>query len=108
MIEIIDADSCTSCNICVRVCPSNVFDIMAGAPPIIARQDDCQTCFMCEVYCPDDALYVHPNAEGPTGISAEEVSGLGLFGSYRRNIGWSKATQQLRASDMSYKFLGKG
>ena len=34
--------------------------------PVIARQEDCQTCFLCEIYCPTDALYVAPNAEGPT------------------------------------------
>ncbi len=62
MIEIIDNARCTGCNICVRACPTNVFDVSAsgeaGAAPVIARQGDCQTCFMCELYCPEDALYV--------------------------------------------------
>ena len=51
MIEVIDAASCTSCDICVNVCPTNVFDKTDGVP-VIARQSDCQTCFLCELYCP--------------------------------------------------------
>ena len=42
MIEIVSAERCTACNICVKVCPTNVFDIVQGKPPTIARQDDCQ------------------------------------------------------------------
>ena len=51
MIEVIDAERCTSCDICVNVCPTNVFDKTDGIP-VIARQSDCQTCFLCELYCP--------------------------------------------------------
>ena len=55
---------------------------------MIARQDDCQTCFLCEIYCPTDALYVAPNAEGPTAVSEAEIEAAGLFGSYARALGW--------------------
>ncbi len=89
MIEIVSSARCTACNICVRVCPANVFDIVPGAPPVIARQDDCQTCFLCEIYCPADALYVAPHAEGPAAITEEEVERRGLFGSYSRALGWA-------------------
>ncbi len=88
MIEIVSPSRCTACNICVRVCPSNVFDIVPGAAPEIARQDDCQTCFMCEIYCPQDALYVAPNAEGPVAVTEDEVERRGLFGSYAKALGW--------------------
>ena len=67
MIEIVSARRCIACDICVKVCPANVFDAMPDAPPVIARQADCQTCFLCEIYCPTDALYVAPGAEGPAG-----------------------------------------
>lgn len=90
MIEIVSDSRCTACNICVRACPANVFDIVPDAPPRIARQDDCQTCFLCEIYCPDDALYVAPNAEGPTGITEAEVEAAGLFGSYAKALGWHR------------------
>ena len=62
MIEVIDAQRCTSCDICVNVCPTNVFDKTDGIP-VIARQGDCQTCFLCELYCPEDALFVSPFAD---------------------------------------------
>ncbi len=90
MIEIVSSARCTACNICVRVCPANVFDIVADAPPTIARQDDCQTCFLCEIYCPEDALYVAPDAEGPIAITEDEIDRRGLFGSYARALGWKK------------------
>jgi NAD-dependent dihydropyrimidine dehydrogenase PreA subunit len=90
MIEIVSSTRCTACNICVRICPCNVFDIVPDAPPRIARQDDCQTCFMCEIYCPDDALYVAPNADGPTDIAEADVEARGLFGGYVRSLGWTR------------------
>ena len=90
MIEIVSASRCTACNICVRVCPANVFDIVPDAAPRIARQDDCQTCFLCEIYCPEDALFVSPHADGPTDVKEAEIEAQGLFGSYARALGWDK------------------
>ena len=90
MIEIVSQRRCIECDICVKVCPANVFDRVPDAAPVIARQNDCQTCFLCEIYCPTDALYVAPNAEGPTAISEEEVEAKGLFGSYGRALGWRR------------------
>ncbi|MFD2249402.1 NAD-dependent dihydropyrimidine dehydrogenase PreA subunit [Pseudochelatococcus lubricantis] len=90
MIEVISEDRCTSCNICVNICPTNVFDAVKGGIPLIARQDDCQTCFMCEAYCPEDALYVAQKADGVTGVTAAALEEQGAFGSYRRSIGWTK------------------
>jgi NAD-dependent dihydropyrimidine dehydrogenase PreA subunit len=52
MIELVSPNRCTGCNICVAVCPTNVFDASPDGPPVIARQSSCQTCFMCELYCP--------------------------------------------------------
>ena len=37
MIQVIDPETCSSCNICVNVCPTNVFDQTDGRP-VIARQ----------------------------------------------------------------------
>ncbi|KAA0971110.1 ferredoxin family protein [Aureimonas fodinaquatilis] len=90
MIEVVSATRCIECDICVKICPAGVFDTTPERIPVIARQDDCQTCFLCEIYCPADALYVHPHAEGPLGISEENVSEAGLFGSYARQLGWAR------------------
>ena len=76
------------CDICVNVCPTNVFAAVPGAPPVIARQEDCQTCFMCELYCPEDALFVAPEAELVTPVEEQVVHAKGLLGSYRE-VGWA-------------------
>ncbi|NLS08179.1 ferredoxin family protein [Rhizobium sp. P32RR-XVIII] len=89
MIEIVSESRCVECDICVKVCPANVFDATDGVP-VVARQDDCQTCFLCEIYCPTDALYVAEKADGPVAISEEDVERRGLFGSYSRVLGWKR------------------
>lgn len=105
MIEIVSQSRCTACNICVRVCPANVFDIVQDEAPVIARQDDCQTCFLCEIYCPVDALFVAHDAERPLGVEEADIEARGLFGSYARALGWDRGraggaahdtTQELR------------
>ena len=89
MIEVVSERRCVECDICVKVCPANVFDATDGVP-VIARQDDCQTCFLCEIYCPTDALYVAERADGPLSITEEEVEERNLFGSYSRALGWKR------------------
>ena len=90
MIEIVSGRRCIACDICVKACPANVFDAVPGAAPVVARQADCQTCFLCEIYCPADALYVAPNAEGPSVVHEAEIEAAGLFGSYARALGWRR------------------
>jgi NAD-dependent dihydropyrimidine dehydrogenase PreA subunit len=94
MIEIVSATACIACDICVKVCPTDVFDRGEDGLPVIARQSDCQTCFMCEAYCPVDALYVSP-VSVPVGADsphADEgaVTRSGLLGGYREMIGWGQ------------------
>jgi NAD-dependent dihydropyrimidine dehydrogenase PreA subunit len=92
VIEVVSAGRCVGCDLCVRICPTNVFDSGADGVPVMARQQDCQTCFMCEAYCPVDALFVSPRAEPepPDSPLRDEASLLerDLLGSYRRDIGW--------------------
>lgn len=90
MIALVVAERCTACNLCVEVCPSNVFDRTGQGLPVIARQADCQTCFMCELYCRADALYVDPDCERPVAVDEAQILAAGLLGRYRRHSGWDE------------------
>jgi NAD-dependent dihydropyrimidine dehydrogenase PreA subunit len=90
MIALLLADRCTHCNACVAACPSNVFETVPDAAPIIARQLDCQTCYMCELYCPADALYVASDCEAPELLDAAQIEAAGLLGQFRRDHGWGE------------------
>jgi NAD-dependent dihydropyrimidine dehydrogenase PreA subunit len=90
MIELVSAERCIECNICVKVCPTNVFDAIAGEAPVIARQSDCQTCYLCEAYCPVDALYVAAEAHRRVEIDEAVLADNGTLGSYRKALGWSQ------------------
>lgn len=88
MIELLILGRCTGCNECIRVCPTNLFQAVSAAPPIIARQDDCQTCFMCELYCRADALYVGPDFYQQEQVTADQVIQAGHLGQFPRHSGW--------------------
>ncbi|UZR29558.1 4Fe-4S binding protein [Methylococcus mesophilus] len=105
MIELLSQTRCIACNICVRVCPTNVFAEIAGNLPVIARKHDCQTCFLCEAYCPVDALYVAPQAEEPVEVDETELADAALLGSYRSAIGWAKERGRGADSDLSWRLL---
>lgn len=103
MIELISEERCVACDICVKVCPANVFDPVPNSAPIIARQDDCQTCFMCEVYCPFDALYVAPEAERPPARAAVPPEEQILLGSYAKATGWRRGKPKGTATDPTFR-----
>lgn len=105
MIEFVSPSLCIECNICVQVCPMNVFEVVPDAPPRIARKSDCQTCYMCEAYCPTDALYVAPDAERSTPIDEQALEASGLLGSYRKALGWTAGSREARAADQSFRLL---
>jgi NAD-dependent dihydropyrimidine dehydrogenase PreA subunit len=90
VIEVVSAARCVECNLCVRVCPADVFDAVPDGAPVIARQAACQTCFLCELYCPVDALFVDPNGDGPASVREADIEAAGLFGSYARAMGWQR------------------
>jgi NAD-dependent dihydropyrimidine dehydrogenase PreA subunit len=108
MIELVSDERCINCDICVRVCPTNVFDAVPDGHPIIARQEDCQTCFMCELYCPVDALFVAPEADRAVAQSEAELSARGMLGAYRRAVGWGAGQAPGAERDQSYRLLALG
>ncbi|KAF3889892.1 MULTISPECIES: 4Fe-4S binding protein [Nostocales] len=105
MIELVSESKCIECNVCVNVCPTNVFDMVPDAPPTIARQSDCQTCFMCELYCPTDALYVAPQVEPLESVNEQVLAEKGFLGSYRRDIGWGRGRESGAKQDSTYELL---
>lgn len=107
MIELISADRCTECGLCVEVCPTNVFDGHGGGVPTIARQQDCQTCFMCEAYCPADAMYVAPFADASVAVDESELAETGLLGSWRATIGWGGRGRTRLAAVDATPFLSR-
>ena len=105
MIELVSDERCVGCDICVKVCPTNVFEAVAGQAPVIARQEDCQTCFMCELYCPTDALFVAPDADANVTVSEAELSQRGALGSYRAAVGWGPGRKPGAQQDQSFRLL---
>ena len=111
MIEVISSDRCIDCDLCVKVCPTNVFDAVPGDHPVIARQDDCQTCFLCEAYCPVDAMFVAPLA-APVGADSpfrdeEHLVATGLLGKYRRDLGWSTGQRPSAGRDDGWRLFSQ-
>ncbi|MFC4144758.1 ferredoxin family protein [Micromonospora mangrovi] len=111
MIEVLSRDRCVRCDVCIRVCPMDVFGVGADGVPVIARQSDCQTCFLCEAYCPADALYVAPFAgPAPEGSGWTDEAALvraGAFGAYRRQIGWGPDRTPGSAQDTNHLFTAR-
>jgi NAD-dependent dihydropyrimidine dehydrogenase PreA subunit len=111
MIEVVSAERCTGCNLCVRVCPTNVFEENGTGVPVVARQEDCQTCYQCEVYCPSDALFVaplrHPAPADSEWRDEAALAKRGQLGAYRRRVGWGSGDRPAVPSDVEWGVLLK-
>jgi NAD-dependent dihydropyrimidine dehydrogenase PreA subunit len=105
MIELVSDARCIRCDICVKACPTNVFDAVPDQAPVIARQQDCQTCFMCELYCPADALFVAPEAEQNRRVDESNLDRHSVLGSYREAIGWGPGRVPGASRDQSFRLL---
>jgi NAD-dependent dihydropyrimidine dehydrogenase PreA subunit len=104
MIELLSESRCTGCNLCVRACPTNVFEARPDDIPIIARPDSCQTCFMCELYCPADALYVSPFADKHVRVDEAALEQDASLGSYAREMRWRAAKPKGADQDPTFRF----
>jgi 2-oxoglutarate ferredoxin oxidoreductase subunit delta len=66
---------CTGCEICVKVCPTDVLMMVAapekveGALAAVKSIEKCTKCMLCEVNCPHFAIFVEP--EIPEGYSPQ-------------------------------------
>ncbi len=47
---------CKACNICIALCPKQVFEPNRDGKPVQARPEDCTQCSICWVHCPDFAI----------------------------------------------------
>ena len=60
----IDGKICKGCQVCLYVCPKDVFEIgeevndKGFVIPKVAYQDQCIKCKLCEINCPDLAIFV--------------------------------------------------
>jgi NAD-dependent dihydropyrimidine dehydrogenase PreA subunit len=108
VIEVVSHERCVACDICVKVCPMDVFERGPDGVPVIARQPDCQTCFMCEAYCPVDALFVAPlSGPAPAGSAYTDQAWLdrsNRLGAYRRAIGWGHGRTPGSTADRNFVF----
>lgn len=90
MIEFIANDLCTNCNRCVEVCPTDVFDTVQGAAPVIARQEECHSCRQCALHCPESAIYVTLLNKPQQGLDQQALIAAGKLGAYAEWLGWKK------------------
>lgn len=112
MIEIVSKERCVSCDVCIKVCPMDVFDRGADGIPVISRQVDCQSCFLCEAYCPTDALYVapydHPAPPGSSQADEAAQRAAGALGAYREVLGWGRGRRNGSGLDQNHRFGTNG
>ena len=60
----IDEKLCKGCDICISICPTNVFETSNKLNekgyiiPIPVREDKCIKCRLCEIICPDFAIHI--------------------------------------------------
>ncbi len=44
---------CKACNICIAMCPQQIFEPDRDGRPVQTRPADCTQCTICWVHCPD-------------------------------------------------------
>ncbi len=58
MLEMeIREDACRGCQMCVDICPTDVFDFdQNNFKAQLSKKDDCIACLSCTYLCPSDAI----------------------------------------------------
>lgn len=62
-----DTDKCTSCGMCIRVCPHEVFQF-SDKKVKITHRDSCMECGACALNCPVQALFVKQGVGCAAGV----------------------------------------
>jgi formate hydrogenlyase subunit 6/NADH:ubiquinone oxidoreductase subunit I len=94
VIELVSDARCIKCDLCVKVCPTGVFEAVPDEAPV-----------MCELYCPTDALFVAPEADTAVVVQEQLLSENGLLGSYRAAVGWGEGRSPGARQDQSFRLL---
>lgn len=56
MPPIINMTECKACGICADICPTDVFEMKKGSPPMIRYPEECWHCNACVLDCPEAAI----------------------------------------------------
>ena len=56
MPPIISIKKCKACGICADICPTDVFVMKKGSPPVIKYPEECWHCNSCVLDCPESAI----------------------------------------------------
>jgi NAD-dependent dihydropyrimidine dehydrogenase PreA subunit len=68
---ILDAGKCFGCEMCINVCPHNVFEMISGKA-VIKNRDYCMECDACKINCPVGAIEVNVGM----GCAAAIINGI--------------------------------
>ena len=69
----INEELCIGCEMCIAVCPHDVFSI-EGKKAKIADKAACMECGACRTNCPVDAIYVESGTGGVMPVLEEMMS----------------------------------
>ena len=56
MPPIISRTKCKVCGICADICPTDVFEMKKGSPPLVRYPEECWHCNSCVLDCPESAI----------------------------------------------------